>query len=62
MFRIVRASNFDTDWFNEEFILWPMKEKSCRTIVDVLNESPDSTGYWYKVVGEDYKLRIGMEA
>lgn len=62
MFRIVRASNFDEGWFNEEFILWPMKEKSCRTIVDALNESTDSIEYWYKVVDEDYKLYIGMEA
>lgn len=62
MFRIVRASNFDEDWFNEEFILWPMEEEACRAIVDVLNESPDSIEYWYKAVDEDYKLYIGMEA
>ena len=61
MFRIVRASNFDEDWFNEEFILWPMEEESCRTIVDVLNGSPDSYANWYKIVDEDYKLHIGIK-
>lgn len=59
--RIVRTINCGTDWFNEEFILWPMKEESCRAVA-ALNESPDSVEYWYKVVDEDYKLYIGMEA
>lgn len=61
MFRIVRASNFDEEWFNEEFILWSMEEEACRTIVDVLNESSDSHANWYKTVDEDYKLHIGIE-
>ena len=60
MFRIVRASNFDAHWFNEEFILWPMREKSCLVIVTILNDSPDSIEYWYKVVPNDYKLYTGM--
>lgn len=60
--RIVRSSNFDKDWFNEEFILWPMEGQACRIIVDQLNENYDSIEYWYKVVDDDYKLHIGMEA
>lgn len=61
MARIVQASNFDKDWFNEEFILWPMPEESCKQIARVINEAccPNSE-YYYKVVDNDYKLYIGM--
>lgn len=62
MARIVQASNFDLDWFNEEFILWPMPYATCRVIADAINTTNTDNEYWYKVVENDYKLYIGMEA
>lgn len=62
MSRIVQASNLDLDWFNEEFILWPMPFKTCTTIADAINYSNyPGHAYWYKVVDNDYELYIGMQ-
>lgn len=36
MARIVQASNFDKDWFNEAFILWPMNDYECACVNDDL--------------------------
>lgn len=62
MSRIVQASNFELDLFNEEFILWPMPFEKCVTIADAINSSYTGYDYWYKVVDNDYKLYIGMQA
>lgn len=62
MARILQASNFNEDWFNESFILWPMQEQYAKQIADTLNkESGENSRYYYRVVENDYKLYIGME-
>lgn len=62
MARIVQGSNFDLDWFNEEFILGIMGREAALEICEVINKYQTSTDeYWYRVVDNDYKLHIGME-
>lgn len=61
MARIVQASNFDKEWFNEAFILWPMNDYSANIIATTLNKDSGGGGeYYYKVVDDDYKLYLGM--
>lgn len=61
MARIVQASNFDKEWFNETFILWPMNDYSAKIIATTLNRDSVGSGeYYYKVVDDDYKLYLGM--
>lgn len=67
MFRIVRASNFDKDWYNEEFLNIPpvhadAAERICRTLNAYLGYEYSNSEHIYKVVAEDYKLHIGMVA
>lgn len=62
MARIVRASNFNLDWYNEEFILWPMPKEAAEEIAAAINKHQHSTDSdYFKVVDNDYKLYIGME-
>lgn len=63
MARIVQASNFNLDWFNEEFILWSMPIEEATEICEIIikYECSGTSYYWYKVVEDDYKLYIGME-
>ena len=62
MARIVQKSNFDKDWYNEEFILWPMKEDAAEEICEAMNKhfSHDYSDDFYKIVDDDYQLYIGM--
>lgn len=62
MFRVVRKSNFDIDWYDEEFLnVPPMDQVACEAIVAVLNDRlvHGSSEHIYAVVPEDYKLYIG---
>lgn len=59
--RIVQKSNYDLDWYNESFILWPMQKDICQKIADALNEDGGiNSSHCYKVVDNDYELYIGM--
>lgn len=62
-FRIVRKSNFDKDWYNEEFAdnsLLMSKELAdlrCKHLNASLTLSSE---HYYQVVDSTYKLYIGM--
>ena len=59
--RIVQKSNYDLDWYDESFILWPMQQDTCQKIADALNEDGGTNSpHYYKVVDNDYELYIGM--
>lgn len=63
MFRIVKSSSFDKDWYNEEFADGEvMLSKDLATIqCKHLNSISDPNGeHFYKVVPSGYKLHIGM--
>lgn len=62
MARIVDTDNFDGDYPDEKFLLFPMPEKAAQKIVDAINEAagPNSPRYW-KVVENDYTLQPGFE-
>lgn len=65
MFRIVRSSNFDKDWYNEEFVNLPlMHEEQAGYICSYLNliVCPVDSEHIYRVVPKDYQLYIGMVA
>lgn len=62
-FRIVRKSNFDKDWYNEEFadngLL--MSQELADIRCKHLNESLTlMSEHYYQVVDSTYKLYIGM--
>lgn len=63
MYRIVRASNFDKDWFDEEFVenIPLMTDVSAKEVADLLNRwSGPNSEYCWKVVYVDYKLYKGI--
>lgn len=67
MFRIVRSSNFDKDWYNEEFLNIPpvradAAERIARTLNVYLGYESSSSEHIYKIVPEGYQLYIGMIA
>lgn len=60
--RIVQYSNFNLDWYDEKFILWPMPEEAAKDVCDAINRHlPDNSEHRYRVVDNDYKPHIGME-
>lgn len=62
MARIVQKSNFCKDWYDEEFILWPMPEETASKIADLLNrDAGRNSEHYYAVVMFDYKLYKGMK-
>lgn len=61
MARIIDADNFDGDYPNERFLLWPMPQDKAERIADILNEGGEYNYRIYKVVDNDYILRPGFE-
>lgn len=62
MARIVDTDNFNGDYPDEKFLLWPMPRLYCQPIADTLNAwaGPRAQRY-YKVVEDDYELQPGFE-
>lgn len=62
-FRVVRASNFDKDWFNEKFVdSEPLSRQDADKLCEDLNLTYNrlDSEYFWKVVPEGYELYIGM--
>ena len=62
-FKVVRASNFDKEWFNEEFVdSAPLSKKEANNLCEDLNLTYNrlDSEYFWKVVPEDYQLYIGI--
>ena len=62
MSRIVDTDNFDGDYPDESFVLFPMPQETAQRIADMINEAagPGSSRFW-KVVPNDYQLQPGFE-
>lgn len=62
MSRIVDTDNFDGDYPNERFLLWPMSEADAMAIAGILNNATsEDHPRFYKVVDDAYKLQPGFE-
>jgi len=62
MARIVDTDNFGSDYPDERFLLWPMREKYAERIASILNEEAgESASRFYKVVDDAYELVPGFE-
>lgn len=61
--RIVKTSNQDKDWYNEEFVnLPPMAELKAILIANTINTClGDRHPDYYKVVTATYKLYKGIQ-
>ncbi|MHB1097957.1 MAG: hypothetical protein ACYCZR_00250 [Burkholderiales bacterium] len=66
--RIVETDNFDGDYPDESFLLWPMPEAAAKEIADAVNRAADIGGYaaghasrYWKVVPDNYVLQPGFE-
>lgn len=60
--RIVNTDDFDGDYPDESFLLWPMTKADAQLIADAINRvaGMDNRRYW-KVVEDDYVLQPGFE-
>lgn len=62
MSRIVNTDNFNGDYPNEQFVLWPMRDESAEAIAEILNRDEGKHAQrFYKVVRNDYELVPGFE-
>jgi len=63
--RIVETDNFNGDYPNEKFLNIPnhISYEQAQNICNTINEacSSDRAPRWWKVVDNDYKLKIGFE-
>lgn len=60
--KIVDTDNFDSDYPDEKFLLWPMSHRAAEAICEVINrEAGEHSSRFYKVVENDYVLRPGFE-
>lgn len=62
MVRIVETDNYNGDYPNEKFLLFPMPKEAAQKIADAINEAvgPDHHRFW-KVVDNDYVLQPSFE-
>lgn len=60
--RIVKTSNFDKDWFNEEFVCENINPKFLFMVFGSIDNfyNNGKGEMYFKLCSEDYELYIGM--
>ena len=62
MARIVNTDNYNGDYPDESFVLWPMRTPVAIQIADILNEEGGCySPRYFKVEDDDYELQPGFE-
>lgn len=64
MWRIARTSNFDKDWYDEEFVenIPALTEGNAKHLASILNSfSHTNSEHFWRAVPADYKLSKGIQ-